>query len=123
MGLRKIERKMIEKYLAEEYFSNVKIEKYSEGMYNFKVHNIIEYNKEENVPDKSENEVKAKKQEIDENMDFETRHKKLDKYEIYKRQKEEKEKRKSQEFATKKIENNIEESQSEAVTKSQILNF
>ena len=103
--------------------SNVKIEKYSEGMYNFKVHNIIEYNKEENVPDKSENEVKAKKQEIDENMDFETRHKKLDKYEIYKRQKEEKEKRKSQEFATKKIENNIEESQSEAVTKSQILNF
>ena len=92
-------------------------------MYNFKVHNIIEYNKEENVPDKSENEVKAKKQEIDENMDFETRHKKLDKYEIYKRQKEEKEKRKNQEFATKKIENNIEESQSEAVTKSQILNF
>lgn len=119
----KRERKMIEKYLAEEYFSNVKIEKYSEGMYNFKVHNIIEYNKEENVPDKSENEVKAKKQEIDENMDFETRHKKLDKYEIYKRQKEEKEKRKNQEFATKKIENNIEESQSEAVTKSQILNF
>lgn len=45
--LSKKDRKILEDYLMEEKFLNKEVITYSEGIYNFKVHNIIEYNREE----------------------------------------------------------------------------
>lgn len=131
--LSKKDRKMLENYLIEEKLLNKEVGTYSEGMYNFKVHNIIEYNREEynssndNENDNSElNESKVKIgttiKKKDKELDFETRHKKLDKYELYKRQKEanNKENRKVEEVLETK---NIEKNEDKPTIKSQILNF
>ena len=136
--LSKKDRKMLENYLIEEKLLNKEVGTYSEGMYNFKVHNIIEYNREEynlnndNENDNSENdnsELDDNKAKIgttikkkDKELDFETRHKKLDKYELYKRQKEanNKENRKIEEVLETK---NIERNEEKPKIKSQILNF
>lgn len=99
----KRDREMLEKYFVEERFQNVEVKTYSEGIYQNKVHNMVEYDREENTV---ENAIDFNK-EI-EKVERETG-RKLDKYELYKRRQEEQ----------KKIENsdNIEES------KSQILKF
>lgn len=130
--LSKRDRKMLENYLIEEKLLNKEVGTYSEGMYNFKVHNIIEYNREEynldNKESKRDNEIKTTiaTKKKDEELDFETKHKKLDKYEIYKRQKEanKKENKKVKEvFETKSKENNIDKNEDKPTIKSQILNF
>ena len=131
--LSKKDRKMLENYLIEEKLLNKEVGTYSEGMYNFKVHNIIEYNREEyNLNNDNENdnsELDDNKAKIgttikkkDKELDFETRHKKLDKYELYKRQKEanNKENRKIEEVLETK---NIERNEQKPKIKSQILNF
>ncbi len=131
--LSKKDRKMLENYLIEEKLLNKEVGTYSEGMYNFKVHNIIEYNREEyNSSNDNENdnsELDDNKAKIgttikkkDKELDFETRHKKLDKYELYKRQKEanNKENRKIEEVLETK---NIERNEEKTKIKSQILNF
>ena len=131
--LSKKDRKMLENYLIEEKLLNKEVGTYSEGMYNFKVHNIIEYNREEyNSSNDNENdnsELDDNKAKIgttikkkDKELDFETRHKKLDKYELYKRQKEanNKENRKIEEVLETK---NIEKNEEKTKIKSQILNF
>ena len=131
--LSKKDRKMLENYLIEEKLLNKEVGTYSEGMYNFKVHNIIEYNREEyNLNNDNENdnsELDDNKAKIgttikkkDKELDFETRHKKLDKYELYKRQKEanNKENRKIEEVLETK---NIEKKEDKPTIKSQILNF
>lgn len=123
--LSKKDRKMLENYLIEEKLLNKEVGTYSEGMYNFKVHNIIEYNREEyNSSNDNENdnsELDDNKAKIgttikkkDKELDFETRHKKLDKYELYKRQKEANNKENK-----KNIENDIKKQKN----KNQILNF
>lgn len=120
--LSKKDRKMLENYLIEEKLLNKEVGTYSEGMYNFKVHNIIEYNKEEyssnNEESKIDNEIKTTittaTKKKDEELDFETKHKKLDKYEIYKRQKEANKKENK-----KNIDNDIKKQES----RNQILNF
>lgn len=131
--LSKKDRKMLENYLIEEKLLNKEVGTYSEGMYNFKVHNIIEYNREEynlnNDNEKDNSELDDNKAKIgttikkkDKELDFETRHKKLDKYELYKRQKEanNKENRKIEEVLETK---NIEKNEDKPTIKSQILNF
>ena len=131
--LSKKDRKMLENYLIEEKLLNKEVGTYSEGMYNFKVHNIIEYNREEyNLNNDNENdnsELDDNKAKIgttikkkDKELDFETRHKKLDKYELYKRQKEanNKENRKIEVVLETK---NIERNEEKPKIKSQILNF
>lgn len=131
--LSKKDRKMLENYLIEEKLLNKEIGTYSEGMYNFKVHNIIEYNREEynsnNDNENDNSELDEKKAKIgttikkeDKELDFETRHKKLDKYELYKRQKEanNKQNRKIEEVLETK---NIERNEKKPTIKSQILNF
>lgn len=131
--LSKKDRKMLENYLIEEKLLNKEVGTYSEGMYNFKVHNIIEYNREEyNSSNDNENdnsELDDNKAKIgttikkkDKELDFETRHKKLDKYELYKRQKEanNKENKKIEEVLETK---NIERNEEKPKIKSQILNF
>lgn len=128
--LSKKDRKMLENYLIEEKILNKEVGTYSEGMYNFKVHNIIEYNREEYNSNNSNNsELDEKKVKIgtsikkkDKELDFETRHKKLDKYELYKRQKEvnNKENRKIEEVLETK---NIERNEEKTKIKSQILKF
>lgn len=131
--LSKKDRKMLENYLIEEKLLNKEVGTYSEGMYNFKVHNIIEYNREEyNSSNDNENdnsELDDNKAKIgttikkkDKELDFETRHKKLDKYELYKRQKEanNKENKKIEEVLETK---NIERNEEKTKIKSQILNF
>lgn len=126
-------RKMLENYLIEEKLLNKEVGTYSEGMYNFKVHNIIEYNREEynsnNDYENDNSELNKSKVKIgttikkkDKELDFETRHKKLDKYELYKRQKEanNKENKKIEEVLETK---NIEKKEDKPTIKSQILNF
>ena len=99
----KRDREMLEKYFVEERFQNVEVKTYSEGMYQNKVHNIVEYDREESTV---ENAIDFNK-EI-EKVERETG-RKLDKYELYKRRQEEQKKREDSD--------NIEES------KSQILKF
>lgn len=107
--MKKRDREMLEQYLVEEKFKNVQIKRYSEGMYKNKVHNIVEYNKEERIEEDDETINFEKERE---RVELETG-RKLDKYELYKKRKEEeKQKEKS----------NILETQ-EVKKKNQILNF
>ncbi len=127
--LSKKDRKMLENYLIEEKLLNKEVGTYSEGMYNVKVHNIIEYNREEYNSNNDNSELDKSKAKIgttikkeDKELDFETRHKKIDKYELYKRQKEanNKENRKIKEVLETK---NTEKNEDKPTIKSQILNF
>lgn len=99
----KSDREILEKYFVEERFQNIEVKTYSEGMYQNKVHNIVEYDREESTV---ENTIDFNK-EI-EKVEKETG-RKLDKYELYKRRLEEQKKRENSD--------KVEES------KSQILKF
>lgn len=125
----KKDRKMLENYLIEEKLLNKEVGTYSEGMYNVKVHNIIEYNRKEynsnndnSKLDEGEAKIGTTIKKKDKELDFETRHKKIDKYELYKRQKEanNKENRKIKEVLETK---NTEKNEDKPTIKSQILNF
>lgn len=105
----KRDREMLEQYLVEEKFRNIEVKKYSEGMYKNKVHNIIEYNKEERIEEDDE-EIDFERER--ERIELETG-RKLDKYELYKRRKEEEKQKENP---------NILEKQ-EVKKKNQILNF
>lgn len=83
----KSDREILEKYFVEERFQNIEVKTYSEGMYQNKVHNIVEYDREESTV---ENTIDFNK-EI-EKVERETG-RKLDKYELYKRRLEEQKKR------------------------------
>lgn len=72
--LQKRDREMLERYLLEENFQDKDIKEYSEGVYKNNVHNIIDYDKEERI---EQGYIEEKEEE------------KLDKYELYKRKKEE----------------------------------
>lgn len=79
----KKDREMIMRYFDEEKFLNIEVKRYSEGMYKNKVHNIVEYNKEEKTDEDDELDFENERERIE----FETG-RKLDKYELYKRRKE-----------------------------------
>ena len=104
--LSKRDRKMLEEYLVEEQFQNKDTEKYTEGMYKNNVHNIIEYDKEDSI--ERENNTKIKREEIKE---YEEKH--LDKYELYKRKKEQEKQKENSGIIEKQ----------EEKKKNQILNF
>lgn len=101
------DRKMLESYFEEKETKNMKVEEYSEGMYNNKTHNIIEYNKQQNAFATRQKEAHDAKNSIS----IIERKTKKDKYELHK-MKVEKEKSKS-------IENEVKKQES----KNQILNF
>ena len=101
--LSKKDQRMLERYLFEEKFQNNKTEKHIEGMYKQKVHNIIEYEREENEADLANDFYEELRKEEES---------KLDKYELYKRRQAEKNKNKDKE----EIDNNRK-------NKNQILNF
>lgn len=110
--LSKRDRQMVKQYLLEEKFENRETKKYTEGMYKNNVHNIVEYDKVENNVEQIE-EIDRIYTQI---RDKESREDKyLDKYELYKRRKEE-EKQNQVEIST------IIEEQKEK-KKNQILNF
>lgn len=94
--LQKRDREMLEQYLLEESFQDKDTKEYSEGVYKNNVHNVIDYDKEERI---EQGYIEEKEEE------------KLDKYELYKRKKEEQRR--------KEMGIEIEESQK----KNQILNF
>ena len=103
--LSKRDRQMLEEYLIQEQFENKDTKRYTEGMYKNNIHNMIEY-------DIEEKEVKV----IETNNRKETtklQEKNLDKYELYKRKKEEEKKN--------QIPNVIEKQENKK--KNQILNF
>ena len=106
----KRDREMLEIYLTEENFRNAEVKRYSEGMYKDKVHNIVEYNKEQSIKEQDDSIIDFDK-EVDK-VKKETG-KKLDKYEIYKIKKEEERR--------KKDTNLLEEQNNKS--KNQILNF
>jgi len=94
--LQKRDREMLERYLLEESFQDKDTKEYSEGVYKNNIHNVIDYNKEERT---EQDFIEEKEEE------------RLDKYELYKRKKEE---QKRKEMGIK-----IEENKK----KNQILNF
>lgn len=101
--LSKKDRKMLEKYLLEEQFRNKQTKKHIENMYQKNIHNEVEYDRqlndfEETQENKQEEKIKQKH---------------LDKYELYKIKKEEEKK--------KEISNAIE--MQEEKKRNQILNF
>jgi len=103
--LSKKDRIMIEDYYKEIDNKEIKIKEYSEGMYNNRTHNIIEYNKEQI---QSINEQIEKEESIQNDRKI-----KPDKYELHKiKSKQEKQQEKNE-----NAENEIK------VNKNQILNF
>lgn len=87
--LSKKDRKMVETYLDNEKFENDNKKTYSEGMYKKKVHNIIEYNKEQiefintqNQDEKLETSQRTNNLTLDKKI-------RKDKYELYKTKMEE----------------------------------
>jgi len=99
----KTERNMLEKYLWEEQFNKRDKQTYSEGMYKKKVHNIIEYDREEQdkgIYYEEDNSKKEVQGEI------------VDKYELYKRKKAKED----------KINDHIEDKE-ENKKRNQILNY
>ena len=103
----KRDRKMLEIYLTEENFRNQEIKRYTEGMYQNKVHNIIEY-------DRKESDSQLENNTYEDDISFQKQEeKKLDKYELYKRKQEEQ----------KKKEDQLLDKQQERNNKNQILNF
>lgn len=104
--LSKRDKKMLETYLLQEQFKNKEIKKHTENMYQKNIHNIVEYNREEN-------DIKAESLYKEEGKEQKQEEKKLDKYELYKRKQQEQKKR----------ENQIVYEQKEKNRKNQILNF
>lgn len=108
----KRDRQMIEEYLFQEKFQNKDTKKYTEGIYKNNIHNIIEYNKEEREEVVEKEEYSKYKEKVIRKKQEE---KYLDKYELYKRKKEED---KNKEIVTY----NMIEKQEEK-KRNQILNF
>lgn len=137
--LSKRDQEMLEKYLIEEKFENIDTKNYTEGMYQNKVHNIIEYDRQEkDIEELQENQKQRKT--INSNSRLidkisKEEEKRLDKYELYKRQIEQQKKgidrRKIQnkEISNKQILNKEEKTiigeiqQQNKTKKNQILNF
>ena len=134
--LSKKDKAMLIEYEREQDFKNEEIEVYTEGMYHKKVHNSIEYDKNEvEIPQRKEKKEKialdpyeAYKQrkvqygqyenEKRKQEKVEKRHKKEDPYEAYKRQMEEKKQK------TIEDENRLkQEAENLKESKNQILNF
>ena len=129
--LNKKDRAMLLEYEKEQEFKAEEVEVYTEGMYHKKVHNSIEYDKDE--AEISQNKIKKEKKEkiaLDPYEAYkqrkahygqyqnEKKHKKEDPYEAYKRQmEEEKQKRIEQEQKLQQKAESLKES------KNQILNF
>ena len=129
--LNKKDRAMLLEYEKEQEFKAEEVEVYTEGMYHKKVHNSIEYDKDE--AEISQNTIKKEKKEkiaLDPYEAYkqrkahygqyqnEKKHKKEDPYEAYKRQmEEEKQKRIEQEQKLQQKAESLKES------KNQILNF
>lgn len=88
--LTKRDRKMVEQYYIEQNLENEKTKTYTEGMYKKKVHNIIEYNKDDEYI--SENNTFDKEEKI-----FTNEKQKIDKYQQYKLKQEEKKNKQTQE--------------------------
>lgn len=89
--LNKKEKKMIEEYLIEEKFKINDMANYSEKVYASEVHNIIEYDKQENniiVENKDkENKIKQEKNIIKEEMKKQQKRQEImSKYDLYKKQ-------------------------------------
>ncbi len=128
--LSKKDRKMLENYIVEEQFQNRETKKHVENMYQKNVHNIVEYDKVENVNQEEEYKVEQTVEEVEEQkenkMTFDKyerykirkEEKQLDKYELYKLKREE-EKQKEIEQKEKLI-HSIEQKDEK---KNQILNF
>lgn len=118
--LSKKDQQTIEKYLIEERLTNIDTKKHTEGMYQNKVHNIIEYNREqtanEELQEKTKQKIKYKNPAN--NKLTEEEEKRLDKYELYKRRMEQ---QKIQTKSKKTIVEEIEEQRKSK--KNQILNF
>lgn len=106
----KRDRKMLEQYILEEQFENKQTINYSENMYIKNVHNIVEYNKEEKDEIIEDDDLYKKDFYINEKSKN-----KLDKYETYKKMKQQQNKKE------KKIE--LEDMNIEIKRKNQILNF
>lgn len=107
--LPKRDRKMLEEYLRNEQFENRETKKHTENMYQKNIHNIVEYDREDKYNEAQdeiyEESINVQRQE----------EKKLDKYELYKRKKEEE--------RQKEIENSNIIKKQEDKKKNQILNF
>ena len=92
----KKEQEMIENYLLDEKFQDIEVQEDIEDMYRKKIHNTIEYDREEEKYQKEstqENEPKVH-----------TKKKKLDKYELYKvKQKEKQQKEKENVIVEQKM--------------------
>ena len=137
--LSKKDKAMLIEYEREQDFKNEEIEVYTEGMYHKKVHNSIEYDKNEvEIPQRKEKKEKEEKIALDpyeaykqrkvqygqyenekrKQEKVEKRHKKEDPYEAYKRQMEEKKQK------TIEDENRLkQEAENLKESKNQILNF
>lgn len=87
------DRKMLENYYAEKECKNIKVKEYSEGMYNNRTHNIIEYNKENTtfVTNPKDTTHNAKN-----NISVIDRKNKKDKYELHKIKVEEEKKKQNE---------------------------
>ncbi len=106
--LSKKERKVIENYLLQEQFENKETKNHTENMYPKNIHNIVEYNQEQVAYALPQNKKREEKE-----PEVVPEEKKLDKYELYKRQKEAEKHR--------EIFNSLEIQ--EKIKKNQILNF
>jgi len=95
--LSKRDRKMIEQYKIEQNLKNEQIKTYTEGMYKKKVHNIVEYEKDETTDLYGNIEDKLIKNENNQKVSFEHEKQKIDKYELYKQKQEEKKKKENEE--------------------------
>lgn len=89
--LTKKDRKMVEEYFLEQEIEKQKTKLYTEGMYQKKVHNIIEYENTDKYIVSEEND------NIEDFEDIENTKQKTDKYEQYKQKQEEKKQKEKQE--------------------------
>ena len=89
--LTKKDRKMVEEYFLEQEIEKQKTKLYTEGMYQKKVHNIIEYENTDKYIVSEEND------NIEDFEDIENTKQKIDKYEQYKKEQEEKKEKEKQE--------------------------
>ena len=123
--LSKKDKNMLLAYEREQEFKEEEVQIYTEGMYHNKVHNSIEYNKDEVEAPKEKVQLdpyeayKQKKIQYGqyEGKQGEKKHRKEDPYEAYKRQMEEKKQKTMEELKFK------EEIQSRKESRNQILNL
>lgn len=95
--LTKRDRKMIEQYYIEQKLENEEIKTYTEGIYKKKVHNIVEYNKDEVFDSSPNKEAETNQNEVKQEVPTKHEKQKIDKYELYKQKQEEKKRIESEE--------------------------